>query len=107
MYKRFQKIPCECKGKKFDSVGECCREMGINPISVHALKRKEGCSLDEALSKTYDLKSKFRDHLGNGFRTLKEMCRYHGINYNVGYARYKHGMNVIDVLYPGNLKEKD
>ena len=111
MYKRFQKIPCECNGRKFESLIECCREMGLNTIDIYKRKKKYNCSLNEALNYSYAArvaaKSKFKDHLGNGFRTLKEMCRYHGIDYNTGYARYKHGKDVSDVLYPGNLKEKD
>lgn len=106
-YKRFQKIPCECNGRKFDSLVECCHEMKINTLSVYKQKKKFNCSLNEALDRSYAEKIKFKDHLGNGFRSLKEMCRYHGIDYNVGYARYKHGKDVSDVLYPGNLKEKD
>lgn len=96
----------ECKdhiGKKYTSINEMCRQYGITKTVLRS-RIELGWTLEQILtnpSKKVNY-SKVRDHIGNEFSCIKEMCRYHNVSEHTFKNRTKSGLSIQEALKPEN-----
>ena len=78
------------KGNVFNSLNEMCAYYGV-PYSAYYTRLKEGWTLKDALeTPAVDVQwGKCKDHLGNEFESVVEMCNHWGIP----YARFLNRLN--------------
>lgn len=110
-------------GNEFSSIEEMCKYWNINR-QTYDRRIRAGYSLSEALTipvikkvkhKYYKKKhDKFKginigtgkivkDHLGNTFNTVGEMCKAHGVSTYTFYHRREAGKSLSEQLTPGRL----
>lgn len=95
----------QCKdhlGNLFPSISVMCSYYNIT-INNFNSRRRYGWSLEKIL--TTPLKATMgkraipcKDYLGNTFKSVKKMCEYHHITYNVYYGRLKKGYGLKTAL---------
>lgn len=97
--------PCKDHlGNEFASVSEMCRHYNI-PISTfhnRITNHSANYNLEQALTLPPDNHRnagvKCKDHLGNTFKSTREMCDHYGIDRQVFYGRKKLGWCLKDIL---------
>ncbi len=96
----------ECKdhlGNHFHSIIEMCDYYNISPQTYRAWK-KHGYTISEILSSQHhrgfhtSSDVKYYDHLGNGYKSKKEMCEHYQINVDVFTRRLTRGLSLKDAL---------
>lgn len=101
-----RKVRVICKTRVFDSVTEAAKQFGICSSYITKTAKKYNISYGEAADMLSDRqKHKWRDHKGNYFRTFKEMCEYHSVNYGTAQDRFYHGFDLSIVLSPLSLRQ--
>ena len=90
------------RGKRFESLAECCHYNQISIRSVYYQMKIHKVSREDAL----DLVFKYRDHEGRFFKTLREMCEFHHVKYNTASKRLAKGHLIKDVLSRESLRNK-
>ena len=58
---------------------DACKDLKLSPSYTIVLKRKYSMSFEDAILMQLH---KVRDHQGNYFRTYREMCNFHKVNYS-------------------------
>jgi len=86
-------------GNTYESVKSLCDHYKI-PVSTYLNRLRGGWTVEDAL--TVPIRNisyeKSTDHLGNKFRSVKEMCRYYSIDCATYYHRIASGMSLGDAL---------
>ena len=97
--------PIKCKdhlGNEFDSKKEMLRHYGIPDTTfTHRMERK--WSLERALTERSgfpgeNMQIKCKDHLGNEYSSISEMCRAYGANRFKFFNRLEAGWSIKDAL---------
>ena len=75
-------------GEQYGSVEEMCAHYGI-PVHIFRRRRRDGMPLADALifPVVEHTQEPFRDHLGNSYPSLKDMCEHYRIQYQTYYKR--------------------
>jgi Zn-dependent peptidase ImmA (M78 family) len=87
-------------GNEFESETKMCKHYGID-ISTFKRRLKSDWDLEKALTTPIADKSgeKCTDHLGNKFKSKREMCKYYNIPYNTFECRMsRRGMSLEEAL---------
>ena len=87
-------------GKEYPSVEKMCNAWNI-PVKTYYYRIKHNWTLKRTLTtpvKNYSHKGDWIDHLGNSFKTQKEMCEYWGIGTNAYQQRIKKGFTTEEAL---------
>lgn len=93
------------KGNKFKNAKEACEFYHVNETTFGYRKQK-GFSLEECLTgiksenKYVNEKYQVEDHEGNKFRSMEEMCLYHGTTYHKYLNKKKKGLPLAECLKP-------
>ena len=95
-------VPCtDHKGIHYSNYAEMCRAYGIT-YSVFKKRRSLGWTIEEALTGQTDHakpNSKFCvDHLGNEFKTIRDMCSFWGITPDLHKGRLRDGWTLEETL---------
>lgn len=81
-------------GNKFESIRKMCEYHNIGH-GTYRHRLKKGLTVEQALTMTTKEVSfnetKYTDHLGNTFSNIKDMCKYHNINYQTYNTRINQG----------------
>lgn len=89
---------------KFNSIKDMCDYWGIDITNYYSRYCKMGWSLEKSLVtpiNNYKHLYCIKDHLGNKFNTIKEMCNYWGISQNLYTDRVSRGWSLEKSLtYP-------
>lgn len=99
----------KCKdhlGREFNSIKEMYTYWGLTD-SEYEGRKAMGLPLEVILTGKGIRKQKpkkCKDHLGNVFNTIKEMCAYWGVNYSTFMNRIDRGYTLEDALTGFNLK---
>lgn len=70
-------MPISYRGKDYDSLQQCCDELGVNLTSLRTYKSKQKCTFEEAINHYVD-KDKFIFR-GQEYKTISECCKQLGI----------------------------
>lgn len=101
-----KKIRVVCKDRIFDSVVEAARYFGICSSYITKIAKRYKITYGEAAELIADRsRHKWRDHKGNYFKTFKEMCQYHGVNYNTAQDRLYHDCDLETALSNLSLRK--
>ena len=101
-----KKIRVVCKERIFDSVRDAAKHFGICSSYITKTAKKYNISYGEAAEMLSDRqKHKWRDHKGNYFRTFKEMCDFHHVNYGTAQDRLYHDLDLEIVLSNDSLRK--
>lgn len=87
-------------GNSFKTVRDMCEYWGIS-LWTYEQRIKAGWSLEDALTRkiqTHKIGKLCKDHLGNEFNSIKEMCNYWKINVYTYRSRIKSGLSVKTAL---------
>lgn len=88
-------------GNEFPSKSALCRHYNIS-IVLLTNRLDQGWSLEKALTTPINpvgnIGSICKDHLGNQFNTIKEMCAHYGVSYICFYNRMKRGYGLKTAL---------
>lgn len=93
-------------GNEYNSVKAMCDHYGIT-VPAYYGRRKGGASLEDALTGTNIVRGRsrrensckpVRDHLGNQFASIVEMCKYHNVKYSTFKNRRSTGWSLKDCL---------
>lgn len=87
-------------GNRFESLNKMCKHWGIKKDAFRSRIRK-GMTIEEALTtpvqnQIYAIKCK--DHLGNEFKSIKDMCKYWNVSYYTVITRLNDGWSVEEAL---------
>ena len=101
-----KKIRVVCKDRIFDSVVEAARYFGICSSYITKIAKRYKITYGEAAELIADRsRHKWRDHKGNYFKTFKEMCQYHGVNYSTAQDRLYHDCDLETALSNLSLRK--
>lgn len=87
-------------GKLFESVVEMCIFWGL-PVYVYLSRRKTGWTVENALTTPTGTSTKAKeckDHKGNEFASLSDMCKFWSVKADVFCARMKRGWTLEKAL---------
>lgn len=88
-------------GKEYNSVNDMCKAYGIK-YSTFKNRLRNGWALEDALVAPLNTAmiagKKCVDHLGNEFKSIKEMCAANNIPYTLYFSRVKCGMSLEDIF---------
>ena len=100
-----KKIRVVCKDRIFDSVVEAARYFGICSSYITKIAKRYKITYGEAAELISDKRHRrWKDHKGNYFKTFKQMCEYHGVNFGTAQDRFYHGFDLSIVLSPLSLR---
>lgn len=94
------KVVVDHLGKKYSSITELCKAYGILKTTF-SRRIKAGWNIENALTKepVYSVVAPTKvDHLGNEYKTVKEMCNAYNISYSTFKRRRKAGWSIKDSL---------
>ncbi|OUM58418.1 hypothetical protein PIROE2DRAFT_64422 [Piromyces sp. E2] len=88
------------RGYLFNSINEMCKHWNI-PRSTYNYRIASGWSIEDVLTKP--AMSEFRpipckDHLGNNYKSISEMCNVYGVNPRTYVCRIKNGWDIERAL---------
>lgn len=87
-------------GKGYKNLSEMCKAYGIG-LSVYMHRKKAGWSLKDILTREIKECSngkRCRDHLGNEYSSVTEMCRAYGISRSLYINRIESGLSIEEAL---------
>ena len=92
----------KCKdhlGNEFDSIKDMYRHWGIS-LSIYYGRLNKGWSLRDTLETPVGKQGskKCKDHMGNEFDSVKDMCNHYGVAYKTYSCRRYWGMSLKDAL---------
>ena len=76
-------------GVWYESISDACRALHLSTGSVTSLMRKYTITASEAIDMC---RHRAKDHEGRYFRSMAQMCRYHGVNVSTFYSRMAEGL---------------
>lgn len=79
----------EVDGVWYESIADACRAVHLSTGSVTSLMRKYSITASEAINMC---RHRAKDHEGRYFRSMAQMCRYHGVNVSTFYNRIAEGL---------------
>lgn len=88
------------KGIEYKNVRQCCIINGKTTKKEYntVMRRiKRGYTLEEAMEK----ESKVKDHVGNEFNSVEEMCKHYGVSKSTYYNRVNSGITKEKALKMG------
>lgn len=88
--------PVSCDGVQYKNLGEACDKLKVNRCTVRRRQYLYGLNASEALEVVVHATKK--DHLGNKFKSYRDMCRYHRVEYNTFLSRFNHGWSIQECL---------
>ena len=77
-----------------------CKHYKIDQ-GLYTKRINSGWSVEDALLKKSGVFFLVKDHLGNEFKTKKEMCDHYGITYQTYIGRKRAGWELKDILTKG------
>lgn len=88
------------KDLEFNTITEAGKYFGVNSSTITRRVNRTGESYEKAIDMILAGKEKcWKDHEGNRFKTLREMCDYHGVNFYTASSRlYNQGFSIEKVL---------
>lgn len=87
----------EFHGKKYNNYAELAKDYNLPKNYIYkGLSR--GLSLDEIVNNYKPRNKKVKDHLGNSFNSIRDMCRFWNTTEHVYTSRVSNGMSVKDAL---------
>lgn len=84
-------VPVTVYGVRYKTIKEACEKLGIKRATVRCKQKQYGLSVEQAIE-VASLKKV--DHLGNQFKTFKEMAAYHNVDYATYLARMNRGYDL-------------
>ena len=103
-----RKIRVVCKTRVFDSVSEAAKHFNISSSYISKVAKKYKLTYGDAAEFIADNRNrKWKDHEGNYFKTFRQMCEYHGVNFGTAQDRFYHGFDLSVVLSPFSLRRID
>ncbi len=91
-------IEYEYNGKKYASIKECCRELGLNPNTITKKMLKQEITLQEAIDDWYSNPIPF-EFQGKQYNTLQSCTSDLGVPYNLIYRRaYNSGKTYPEII---------
>ena len=95
-------VPCKDHlGNRYSTYAEMCRTYELS-YSLFKRRRNLGWTLEETLTgKIYPIKpnsKSCKDHLGNEFRSIKDMCAFWGITPDLHKGRLRDGWTLEETL---------
>jgi hypothetical protein len=94
-------------GNKWETINETIEHYGIPP-RTYRHRVESGWSLKDILTipvrKGWASSVKCKDHLGNEFSSILEMCEYYSINHQAFRHRIKRGWNIEKALTTKNRR---
>ena len=87
----------ELHGKIYDSYSELSKDYNL-PINCIYKVLSRGLSLEEVVTSYKPRNKKVKDHLGNSFKSIRDMCRFWNTTEHVYSSRISNGMSVQDAL---------
>lgn len=93
------KLVCDHLGNEFKTVKEMCKYYKILP-STFRYRIDKGWELEKALTiqSRVQTKSGIMDHLGNVYKSERDMCEHFGIDSGTYYTRIKSGWSMKQAL---------
>lgn len=86
-------------GRWFESVKDAAEAYDISTSTLRRYQKLYGMTHQAALELLIDMKnSKFKDHYGKTFGSIKEMCKYHGVTYAQFTYRFNKGFSMAECL---------
>lgn len=93
------------EGVVYDSVDSLCRTYGIKQNTFYR-RRERGFTLEECVyGKPKNINTKIEstphriyDHLGNEFKNVQEMCKFHNVKFGTYRARKSKGLSLSECL---------
>lgn len=79
----------EVDGVWYESIADACRAVHLSTGSVTSLMQKYSITASEAIDMC---RHRAKDHEGRYFRSMAQMCRYHGVNVSTFYSRMAEGL---------------
>lgn len=79
----------EVDGVWYESITDACMAVHLNVSSIIGLQRKYNITASEAIDMC---RKRAKDHEGRYFRSMAQMCRYHGVNKSTFYSRMAEGL---------------
>lgn len=76
-------------GVWYESISDACRALHLSGSSISGLAKKYHISAPEAIEMCLH---RAKDHKGRYFRSMSQMCKYHGVNVSTFYSRLAEGL---------------
>ncbi len=83
-------------GTEYDSFSECCRKNGVNYGAAYNRIKRNNCPEEQIFSKKRI--GRIKDHLGNDYPSITDMCKEYGVSINVYKQRIAAGESVKRAL---------
>lgn len=93
-------IEVSIKGKIFESVKAVARTFNVSYPLLQKYSKQYKISYEDAVELLTAREHKAKDHLGQSFKSLKEMCKAHGVTYYQFLYRINQGRSIAECLDP-------
>lgn len=93
-------IEVSIKGKIFESVKAVARTFNVPYSTIQKYSKQYKISYEDAVDLVNARKHKAKDHLGQTFKSLREMCKAHGVTYDQFFYRLNQGRSIAECLDP-------
>lgn len=87
----------ELHGKTYNNYAELSKDYNL-PANCIYKGLSRGLSLEEVLNNYKPRNKEVKDHLGNSFKSIRDMCRFWNTTEHVYHQRVRVGMSVKDAL---------
>ena len=98
-------IEITVNGRIFDSLNDAARTLHVSLSSLRRYRQTYGVSNEDAFKLLVARSHRAKDHLGQTFRTITEMCKAHGVTYGQFVYRMNKGCSVAECLNPRSRRE--
>lgn len=92
-----KEIYIEFRGKKYNNYTEIAKDYSL-PKNYIYKSLSRGLSLEEVVTSYKPRNKQVKDHLGNSFKSMRDMCRFWNTTVHVYTSRVSNGMSVQDAL---------
>ena len=100
-------IEITVNGRIFDSLNDAARALHVSLSSLRRYRRDYGVSNEDAFELLVARSHRAKDHLGQTFRTISDMCRAHGVTYGQFVYRMNKGLPIAECLDPHSRRDQD
>lgn len=76
-------------GVWYESISDACRALHLSGSSISGLAKRYHISAPEAIEMCLH---RAKDHKGRYFRSMSQMCKYHGVNVSTFFNRMAEGL---------------
>ena len=88
------------KGKIFDSVKAVARAFKVPYSTIQKYSKQYNISYEDAVELVTARRNKAKDHLGQTFRSIRQMCKAHGVTCDQFFYRINQGRSLAECLDP-------